>query len=120
MKPAMIAVMDNLGGHKGQRVRELFRKAGIKLFFLPLYAPDLNPNEEVFAKLKRLLRKANERTVEATWRRIRKLLNHFPPHECANYVRGVGYASTEVRKTLESARQSKHTRPMMSHWSNIF
>lgn len=42
---------------------------------------------------KRLLRKANERTVEATWRRIGNLLDHFPPAECANYIRGAGYAS---------------------------
>jgi len=84
---------DNLGSHKGARVRKLLRAAGIKLFFLPPYSPDLNPIEEMFSKLKRLLRKANERTVEATWRRIGKLLDRFPPHECANYVRGAGYAS---------------------------
>lgn len=53
----------------------------------------LNPIEEMFSKLKRLLRKANERTVEATWRRIGNLLDHFPPHEGANYIRGAGYAS---------------------------
>lgn len=64
--------------HKGSRVRELFKAAGIKLFFLPLYPPDLNPIEEMFSKLKRLLRKANERTVEATWRRIGKLLDLSP------------------------------------------
>lgn len=64
-----------------------------KLFFLPPYSLDLNPIEDVFAKLKRLLRKANERTVEATWRRIGKLMDRFPPNECANYIRGAGYAS---------------------------
>ena len=53
----------------------------------------MNPIEEMFSKLKRLLRKANERTVEATWRRIGKLLDNFPPAECANYIRGAGYAS---------------------------
>jgi transposase len=93
MKPGMIAVMDNLGSHKGSKVRELLRRAGIKLFFLPPYSPDLNPIEQVFSKLKRLLRKANERTIEATWQRIGKLLDRFPPHECANYIRGAGYAS---------------------------
>ncbi|MFN7717365.1 MAG: transposase, partial [Sphingomonadaceae bacterium] len=69
------------------------RAAGIKLFFLPPYSPDLNPIEAMFSKLKRLLRKANERSVEATWRRIGKLLDQFPPSECANYIRGAGYAS---------------------------
>ena len=86
-------VLDNLGSHKGARVRKLLRTAGIKLFLLPPYSPDLNPIEEMFSKLKRLLRKANERTVEATWRRIGTLLNRFQTHECANYIRGAGYAS---------------------------
>ncbi|WP_184149109.1 IS630 family transposase [Sphingobium lignivorans] len=91
--PGDIVIMDNLGSHKGQAVRKAIRAAGAKLLFLPPYSPDLNPIEQVFAKLKLLLRKAAERTVEATWQRIGKLLNAFPPHECANYLRNSGYAS---------------------------
>lgn len=64
-----------------------------KLLFLPPYSPDLNPIEQVFAKLKLLLRKAAERSVDATWRRIGTLLDAFPPQECANYLRNSGYAS---------------------------
>ena len=71
----------------------VFRAAGAKLFFLPSYSPDLNPIEQVFAKLKTLLRKAAERTVEATWRRIGALLKAFSPQECANYFTNAGYAS---------------------------
>jgi transposase len=93
LEPGSIVVLDNLGSHKGSRVRKLLKAAGIRLFFLPPYSPDLNPIEEMFSKLKRLLRKANKRTVEATWRRIGKLLDRFPPAECANYIRGAGYAS---------------------------
>jgi transposase len=89
-----IVIMDNLGSHKSQAVRKAIRAAGAKLFFLPAYSPDLNPIEQVFAKLKTLLRKAAERTVEATWRRIGELLDHFPPQECANYLRNSGYTST--------------------------
>jgi hypothetical protein len=48
----------------------------------------------VFAKLKALIRKAAEQTVEATWQRIGTLLNRFTPHECANYIRNAGYATT--------------------------
>ena len=86
--------MDNLGSHKGQAVRRALRAAGAKLFFLPPYSPDLNPIEQVFAKLKTLLRKAAERSVETTWKRIGNLLDAFPPHECANYLRNAGYASS--------------------------
>ncbi len=93
LAPGDIVVMDNLGSHKGKLVRQAIRDAGARLFFLPPYSPDLNPIEQVFAKLKRLLRKAEERTVEATWRRIGELLDHFQPDECANYIRNAGYAS---------------------------
>jgi transposase len=93
LKPGDIVVIDNLGSHKGKAVRHAIRTAGAKLFFLPPYSPDLNPIEQVFAKLKTLLRKADARTVEATWRRIGTLLDAFAPQECANYFRNAGYAS---------------------------
>jgi transposase len=60
---------------------------------LPPYSPDLNPIEQVFSKLKSMLRKAQERTVENVWRRIGSLLPAFKPQECANYFRNSGYAS---------------------------
>ncbi len=93
LKPGDIVVMDNLGSHKSQAVRHAIRAVGAKLFFLPPYSPDLNPIEQVFAKLKILLRKAEERTVEATWRRIGNLLQCFSPQECAAYIQNAGYAS---------------------------
>jgi transposase len=93
LKPGDIVVIDNLGSHKGKAVRRAIRAAGAKLFFLPPYSPDLNPIEQLFAKLKTLLRKAAERTVEATWRRIGALLQTFSPTECANYFLNAGYAS---------------------------
>jgi len=65
LKPGDIVIIDNLGSHKGKAVRRAIRAAGAKLFFLPPYSPDLNPIEQVFTKLKTLLRKAAERTVEA-------------------------------------------------------
>jgi transposase len=92
LNPGDLVVMDNLGSHKGQAVRQAIRAAGAKLFFLPPYSPDLNPIEQVFAKLKHLLRKAAERTVEATWQRIGTLLPCFTPNECANYLANAGYA----------------------------
>jgi transposase len=72
---------------------DLIRNAGARLFFLPPYSPDLNPIEQVFAKLKKHLRRAEERTIESTWKRIGALLDQFEPQECANYIRNAGYAS---------------------------
>ena len=86
-----IVIMDNLGSHKGKTVRELIRSAGAKLFFLPKYSPDLNPIEQVFAKLKHLLRKATARTIEAICAAIGEILGSFTSEECANYFRNSGY-----------------------------
>lgn len=93
LAPGDIVVMDNLGSHKGAAVRRAIRAVGARLFFLPPYSPDLNPIEQVFAKLKHLLRKARARTIEATWRGIGNLLPHFDANECAGYFRNAGYAS---------------------------
>ena len=93
LNPGDIVIMDNLGSHKGKAVRKAIRAAGAKLFFLPPYSPDLNPIEQVFAKLKTLLRKSAERTTDDTWKRIGQLLDAFSPAECANYLRNAGYAS---------------------------
>jgi len=93
LTPGDIVVLDNLGSHKGKAVRDAIRAAGAKLFFLPPYSPDLNPIEQVFAKLKHLMRKAAERSVETTWRRAGALLNEFRPDECTRYLLNSGYAS---------------------------
>lgn len=93
LRPDDIVVMDNLGSHKAPAIRQAIRAAGAKLFYLPAYSPDLNPIEQVIAKLKHLLRKAAERTKDAVWRRIGSLLDQFTPQECENYIRNSGYGS---------------------------
>jgi transposase len=94
LRPGDIVVMDNLGSHKGKAVRAALRSAGAKLIFLPPYSPDLNPIEQVFAKLKHLMRKFAERTIEAVWQRIGSLLKTFTASECSHYFVNAGYAST--------------------------
>jgi transposase len=91
LRPGDIVIMDNLGSHKSKIVRRLIRSVGAKLLFLPKYSPDLNPIEQVFAKLKHLLRKAAARTVEAVCAAIGELLAAFTKDECANYFKNSGY-----------------------------
>jgi transposase len=91
LKHGDIVIMDNLGSHKSEAVNAAIRTAGARLLFLPPYSPDLNPIEQVFAKLKHLLRKAKQRTVETTWQRIGTLIKTFKPEECSNYFRNAGY-----------------------------
>lgn len=89
-----VVVLDNLSCHKRAEVREAIESKGCTLLLLPAYCPDLNPIEMAFSKLKRLLRKAAARTVEALWDTIGRLLDCFSPEECRNYIRHAGYAAT--------------------------
>jgi transposase len=93
LSPGDIVVMDNLPAHKLTTVREIIEAAGATLLYLPPYSPDLNPIEQVFAKLKALLRKAAKRSIDALWQEIGKLLDAFTEQECRNYLRNSGYAT---------------------------
>ena len=74
LKPNDIVILDNLGSHKGKAVRTPIKAAGASLLFLPKYSPDLNPIEQVFAKLKGFVRKAAPRTLDAISRAIAQAL----------------------------------------------
>ena len=87
-----IVGFDNLGLHKGKAVRQAIKAAGARLLFLPKYSPDLNPIEQVFAKLKARVRKAAPRSLDAVSHAIATALMAIPPQECANYLRNSGYA----------------------------
>ncbi len=91
LRPGDIVIMDNLSSHKGPRVRQLIEAAGACLLYLPPYSPDFNPIEMAFAKLKALLRKAAERTVDGLWAAIGRLIDLFTPDECRNYFEAAGY-----------------------------
>jgi transposase len=94
LQPGDIVVMDNLGSHKSSAVRQALRAAGMKLFFLPKYSPDLNPIEMLFSKLKHGLRRAAKRTEQAVYQAIADLLPDVSSTECANYFVKAGYART--------------------------
>ena len=93
LKPNDIVVLDNLGSHKGKAVRQAIKAAGARLLFLPKYSPDLNPIEQVFAKLKGHVRKAAPRTLDTVSDTIAKALAQISPDDCANYLKNAGYAS---------------------------
>jgi transposase len=103
LRPGDIVVMDNLSSHKVSVICKAIRSVGAKLFDLPPYSPDLNPIEQVFAKLKALLRKANARTVEAVIKAISTILDAFTAEECARYLAKAGYGSTRMKRALNGA-----------------
>ena len=91
LMPGDIVIIDNLGSHKGSAIRHAIDQAGATLHFLPPYSPDLNPIEQVFAKLKTMLRKTAARSLDALWGAVGQLLDRFSAQECARYFRHAGY-----------------------------
>ena len=91
LQPGLFVIADRLGSHKVAGVRETIEARGASLLLLPSYSHDFNPIEQVFAKLKALLRKAAPRTREALWRNIGNAIPSFSPPECLNYLRHCGY-----------------------------
>ena len=96
LRPGDLVVADNLACHKRPAVRQAIRAAGARLLLLPKYSPDLNPIEQVFAKLKHLLRKAAARSRYAVCDAIAKLLHGYTPQECNNYLANSGYDGRNV------------------------
>jgi transposase len=94
LAPGDVVVLDNLAAHKVDGVRQAIAAARASLLFLPPYSPDLNPIEQLFAKLKALLRKAAARTKDELWSTIGRLLATVPPAECARYLHHCNYGST--------------------------
>jgi len=93
LKSGEIVIIDNLGSHKAKAVRRAITQAGAHRQSLPPDWPELNPIEQVFAKLKRLIRMARKRTVEELRHRIGNLSSQFTSHKFANYFANSGYAS---------------------------
>ena len=91
LRPGDTVVMDNLSSHKRASIKEMIEAKGAMLRFLPPYSPDFNPIEMAFSKLKALLRKAAERTVEGLWTAIGRFVEVFTPQERANYFAAAGY-----------------------------
>jgi len=91
LTPGDIVVMDNLSCHKKPAVQQAIEAAGASVRFLPAYSPDLNPIEQVFAKLKALLRAMAIRTVDALWKALGSITDCVTSQECKNFFRHAGY-----------------------------
>jgi transposase len=94
LRPGQVVVMDNLGAHKTDRVRELIEGRGCELWFLPAYSPDLNPIEEAFSKVKGHLRRAAACTREALVEAMGEALSAVTPRDAEGWFAHCGYGST--------------------------
>jgi transposase len=95
LRKGQVVIMDNLSAHKGERVRKLIEDGGCKLLYLPPYSPDLNPIEEAFSKIKRLLRVFGARTKEALVEAIGKALNRVGARDARGFFTHCGYGGLE-------------------------
>ena len=93
LKAGDIVVMDNLPSHKVKGVREAIEAVGAEVWYLPPYSPDLNPIEQMWSKVKAVLRRLARRTTDALYRAVGKALRQVTPDECNNYLANCGYAT---------------------------
>jgi transposase len=91
LRPGRVVVMDNLGAHRAERVRDLIEEQGCSLLYLPPYSPDFSPIEETFSKLKALLRKAKARTPMALMEAIGRALDAISTSDAQGWFGHCGY-----------------------------
>ncbi len=91
LRCGQVVVVDNLTAHKGARVKEMIEERGCQLLHLPAYSPDLNPIEEAFSKIKRLVRKAEARTREALIEAIGRALSAVTSGDARGFFEHCGY-----------------------------
>ena len=91
LKEGQVVVLDRLGAHRTQRVREFVEATGADLLFLPSYSPDFTPIEEAFSKIKAIVRKAGARTREALVEAIDRALAAVTLEDAAGWFDHAGY-----------------------------
>src|SRR3954470_13869674 len=91
LEAGQVVVLDKLGAHRTQRVRELIEARGADVVFLPSYSPDLNPIEEAFSKIKNIVRKAGARVREELVEAIARVLAAVTPEDAAGWFAHAGY-----------------------------
>jgi transposase len=91
LKEGQVVVLDGLGAHRTDKVRELVEATGADLLFLPSYSPDLNPIEEAFSKIKNIVRKAGARTREALVEAISLAISAITLEDAVGWFAHCGY-----------------------------
>jgi transposase len=94
--PGQLVVVDNVGAHKPDRIRELVTAAGCGLVFLPAYSPDLSPIEEAFSKIKALVKAAAARTRAALDAAIAAALAAVTAADVTGWFSHAGYLTRQA------------------------
>lgn len=91
LEEGQVVIWDNLGAHKGDKVRELIEARGAQVLFLPAYSPDFSPIEEAFSKVKALLKKVAARTREALVEAMGEALSAVTSQDTGGWFTHCGY-----------------------------
>jgi len=91
LRPGQVVIMDNLGAHKVEGVREKIEATGARLLYLPSYSPDFNPIEPAWSKIKQLLRWAKARSIETLEQAIAEAFAAITPENASAWFRHCGY-----------------------------
>jgi transposase len=95
LSKGQVVVLDGLGAHRTDKVRQLIEARGADVVFLPSYSPDLNPIEEAFSKIKQLVRKEGSRVREALVEAIGRALAAVTPEDAAGWFAHAGYRTQD-------------------------
>jgi transposase len=98
LRAGQVVILDNLGAHRGEGVREMVEARGCSLPFVPpSYSPDFSPIEEAFSKIKALPRKAAARTREALVEAMGRALDAVTAKDARGWFAHCGYAVRDQR-----------------------
>jgi transposase len=103
LRPNDIVILDNLSAHKVEAVVDAIKSAKSKVRYLPPYSPDLNPIEQLFSKIKSMVRSEGKRTMETLWTSLGKIMNKIQRSACINYIKHCGYKIRTLAATATKA-----------------
>jgi transposase len=92
LNPDSVLVMDNMKSHHAKAIKQLLEKAKVRYIFLPPYSPDLNPIENLWSKVKALLRKFKARTLETLPDAIQRAFRAVTLSDCSGWFCACGYS----------------------------
>ena len=96
LRPGDVVIMDNLNTHRVVGVSKLLGEAGHRFYYLPPYSPDFNPIENMWSKVKNILKKLAARTFDELVEPVKTAILSITEDDCQGFFRHCGYGSTNI------------------------
>jgi transposase len=88
-----LVILDNLATHKIRGVLEAIEAAGARLRYLPPYSPDFNPIENMWSKIKQILRRQAPRTESELLLATKAAFQAISTADCQSFFFSAKYAT---------------------------